>query len=108
MKGNDANLIRGPIKFKEFQYENRIGPMVCLFVTKIFSPVQRHSMKFYKIYFPGAMLGAAQLHAFKVIRDGNELYLPTHTLKSGDNVWVDRSAFLADGSLILEKGTINE
>lgn len=87
------------------KFENKIGPMICIAVKRIAEYKQNHSMRYYKIFFPGATMGATQLHAFKVIRDGKELYLPTHMLKSGDNIWIDQSAFMADGSFILEKKT---
>lgn len=82
---------------------NKIGPMACLNVKRIRIHKSNHSMKYYTISFQGAKMAATQLHAFKVIRDGKELYLPTHMLKSGDNVWIDRSAFMADGSFTFTK-----
>jgi len=84
------------------KFESKIGPMVCLKVKRLIKNEQNeqsYSMKYYKILFQGATMGATQLHAFKVIRNGEELYLPTHMLKPGDNIWIDQSAFIADGSL---------
>lgn len=78
--------------------------MVCLNVKRIkVNEKQNHSMKYYKILFQGAEMAATQLHAFKVVRDGEEFYFPTHMLKPGDNIWIDQSAFMADGSLTITK-----
>jgi len=82
----------------------KIGPMICLSVKKVYKKEQSlRCMLYYQITFREATMGATQLHAFKVERNGKELYLPTHMLKPGDNVWVDKSAFLADGSLIFNQ-----
>lgn len=83
------------------EFENKIGPMICMTVNKIVKCDQKDSMAYYKIIMPGAEMAATQLHAFKVIRDGEELYLPTPMLKKNDLIWIDQSAFMADGSLIL-------
>lgn len=88
--------------------------MICLSVKRIsINEKQNHSMQsnfkaknrvlYYKISFQNAEMAATHLHAFKVIRNGEEFYLPTHMLKSGDNIWIDQSAFMADGSFTLTK-----
>jgi len=83
-----------------FDEINRIGPMVRLKIKRIrICTEQKHSMLHYKIsFFSGATLVATRLHSFKVIREDEELYLPTHMLKAGDYIWVDQVAFLGDGS----------
>jgi len=43
-------------------------------------------------------LSATPLHAFSVIRDGQRQWLPTNRLLPEDLMWVDVSAFCADGS----------
>lgn len=89
--------------------ENKINPMICLIVNKIVAYAQKDYMFYYKIFMPGALMAATQLHAFKVIRNGEELYLPTFMLKKNDLIWIDQSAFMADGSLILtDKHKINK
>ncbi len=90
------------------EYENKIGPMICLSVKRVIDCKQEHSMRYYQIQFSGAKMAATQLHAFKVVRDGEELYLPTHMLKPDDHVWIDKSAFMADGSFTYEKSTTNK
>ena len=56
-------------------------------------------MDWYKIDFGGAFLAATRYHAFLVLRNSKEVYLPTQKLRRGDQIWVDISAFLSDGSL---------
>lgn len=90
------------------EYESKIGPMICLSVKRVTKYAQNHSMLYYQIQFSGAKMNATQLHAFKVVRNGEELYLPTHMLQPGDNVWIDHSAFMADGSFTYEKSATNK
>jgi len=55
-------------------------------------------MPLFVIYFDSGKLAVTSLHAFKLV-DGNAECVPQ--LQQGDVIWVDTTAFLADGSLTL-------
>lgn len=44
-------------------------------------------------------MSVTPLHAFRVVRDGEELCVRADELHEGDKVWVDIHAFALDGSL---------
>ena len=64
---------------------------------------KHYSNDIYKVLFKGSTLAATSLHAFKVKKNDEVLYLPTHELKPGDMIYVDDYAFKMDGSLITIK-----
>lgn len=55
----------------------------------------------YEVVGQGWKLFTTLYHAFLVIREGTELRLSPNEIRKGDLVWVDKSAFLADGSMYL-------
>ena len=77
--------------------ESKIGPMVLMTLKRIVSNAQ-NTIIIYRLLFDGAELGVTCLHAFTVVRGGKEIYLPANMLRLGDDVWVDRHSFMADGS----------
>lgn len=79
--------------------EAKIGPMAFVPIRAIRKENHKSSVDVYKIHLPGGILAATHLHAFKVLRDDQQLCLPTHELRPGDKIWVDIVAFTADGSL---------
>lgn len=62
--------------------------------------VKKIETKYYTIILEGARLAVTDLHAFKVMRNGKFSFESTSQLKENDLIWIDESAFTADGSLI--------
>ncbi len=81
------------------------NPVMLLRIKEIISRLMNYSkLNCYEIQFNnGYNLAATSLHSFKVFRDGNIIYLPTHMLKSEDQIWVDVYAFSLDGSYRIER-----
>ena len=78
----------------------KIGPMWLLEVKAVYE--KRHlDFNVYIINFGAAKLAATSLHAFRLDTTGAKC--PTQ-LNKGDKIWVDSSAFLADGSLTIRSG----
>lgn len=84
--------------------ESRIGPMILVKIKRV-KKIEtkysiKYSIKYYTIILEGARLAVTDLHAFKVMKNGKFSFENTSQLKENDLIWIDESAFTADGSLI--------
>ncbi len=79
------------------------GPMCLLEVVRVVKKVQGTYNIFEILFKGGVILMVTQYHAFSCLRDGEKLFLPTQLLCKGDLIWVDVSAFMADGSITVRK-----
>lgn len=80
--------------------KSKDGPFVLLEVKHAFArPSNSLGLAFHDIRGEGRQLCATALHVFLGSRDGSEVRLKGNEIRSGDSIWVDRSAFTADGSL---------
>ena len=92
--------------------QSRDGPMLALKCKAIYfnEQINRHSnIDVYQIFFEdNCRLAATNLHAFLIIRKGRLKTVITSDLHRGDVVWVDISAFSADGSFYREKAHLRK
>jgi len=95
----------------KLKHEAKEGPNVLLTVKRvILRQMPHHGLDVYTIHFDGgATLGTTNYHSFVSIRDGVEILLQPKDLMKDDLVWVDKVAFLGDGSLTVNppKGFAN-
>ena len=80
----------------------KVGPMYLLKVYGIFKKLVPENVTIYIINFGDCRLAATALHAFTAV-DGSTK--TTKQLKNGDKIWIDLSAFQADGSFTKNKPT---
>jgi intein/homing endonuclease len=95
----------------EIKSESHDGPMHLLEVIRVRKKGQMNYTLFEIVFKNGIILVATQYHAFTCLRDGEKLYLPTALLSKHDLIWVDVSAFVADGSIFVgnkHKRTLRE
>ncbi len=90
----------------EIKSESHDGPMHLLEVIRVRKKGQMNYTLFEIVFKGDIILAATQYHAFTCLRDGEKLYLPTALLSKHDLIWVDVSAFVADGSIFV--GTKNK
>jgi hypothetical protein len=73
----------------------KVGPMYLLRVSGIFKRSMPESVTIYNVNFGDCQLAVTALHAFVTV-DGSTK--STEQLGKDDKIWVDISAFQADGS----------
>ena len=95
----------------KLESESHDGPMHLLEVVRVRAKRQMNYTIFEIVFKNGIILAATQYHAFSCLRDGDKLYLPPQLLSKHDLIWVDVSAFVADGSIFVgtkHKRTLRE
>lgn len=82
-------------------------PMDLFKIKRIrYHAARHHVIPWYDVHFEnGKCLAATHLHAFVTIRADKTFFIPTDCLAVGDWIWVDTSAFVADGSLYRKRKT---
>jgi hypothetical protein len=74
----------------------KVGPMYLLQVVSVIRNISRGSdITYYHINFGDCKLAVTALHAFVAVDGQAKL---TTELKRSDLIWIDTSAFMADGS----------
>lgn len=82
---------------------SKLGPMALLEVKSIYVRSNLSSnLNLFIVYGNGWQLAATNLHVFLAVREDETLAIKTEEIRSGDKIWVDWSAFQADGSLTRE------
>jgi hypothetical protein len=80
----------------------KFGPFVLLEVDSIRMKTNGDTIQWYDIRGKDGkkwQLAATRLHAFVCFRNGTKVLVTADRLQCGDKIWVDQSAFRADGSL---------